>query len=115
MSAGDPSGKPNPFSSDPISTPSPGYVPPPSPGADVPMILGIISIVLGVIGAPLSCCVCVGIFPGGLAVILGIVALVMPGPPGSQGKFLGIAGIVLGLIPFAWAALTFILAAINPN
>ena len=115
MSAGDPSGKPNPFSSDPISTPSPGYVPPPSPGADVPMILGIISIVLGVIAVPLSCCACVGVFPGGLAVILGIVALVVPGPPGSPGKYLGIGGIALGVIPYAWAALSLILGAVTKN
>ena len=116
MSYGDPSGSPNPFSSNPYQTPSSsGYMaPPPSPGADVPMILGIISIVLGVIAVPLSCCCQIGIFPGGLGIILGIVALVMPPRPGSPGKMLGIGGIVLGALPFIWLAITILMIAFSP-
>lgn len=119
MSSGDPSGSSDPFSK-PLnpyqSPPTPGYMPPPpGPGADVPMILGIISIVLGIVAVPLSCCACIGIFPGGLAVILGIVALVLPPRPGSPGKMLGIGGIVLGLVPFVWLVIMMIVSAVNPQ
>ena len=89
--------------------------PPPGPGADVPMILGIISIVVGVVAVPLSCCVCFGIPAGALAVILGIVALVIPAQPGSPGKMLGIGGIVLGLVPFIFFAVMMIISAFNPQ
>lgn len=118
MSFGDPSSAPNPFSPNPYQAPpsAPGYMgPPPTPGADVPMILGIISVVLGVISVPLSCCVCIGIWPGALAIILGVVALVVPAQPGSPGKMLGIGGIVLGTIPFLWLVISFIIAAANPR
>jgi len=91
--------------------------PPPSsgPGPDVSLILGIISIAFGVIAVPLSCCVCVGIFPGALAVILGVVAIVMPSQPGSPGKYLGIGGIVLGLVPFIWFVVSLMISAANQD
>ena len=79
------------------------------------MILGIISIVLGVVAIPLSCCCQIGIFPGGLGIILGIVSLVMPARPGSPGKMLGIGGIVLGLLPFIWLVITLIMFALSPR
>jgi hypothetical protein len=117
MSYGDPSGSPNPFSSNPYQTPSSsGFIaPPPSPGADLPMILGIISIALGVGAIPLTCCCLIGVVPGGLAAILGIVALMMPARPGSPAKMLGIGGIVLGLVSVLWFAFALILAATNPQ
>jgi len=89
--------------------------PPPTPGPDPPLILGIISIAVGVMAVPLSCCVCVGIFPGALAVILGVVAIIMPSQPGSPGKYLGIGGIVLGLVPFIWFVVSLIISAANQN
>lgn len=115
MSYGDPPGSPNPFSSNPYQTPSSsGYMaPPPSPGADVPMILGIISIVFGVIAVPLSCCVCVGVWPGLVAIILGGVALIIPAQPGSPGKMLGIGGIVLGLVPMIFFVAMMIISAFS--
>jgi hypothetical protein len=79
------------------------------------MILGIISIALGVIAVPLSCCCQIGIFPGGLGIILGIVCLVMPARPGSPGKMLGIGGIVLGVLPFVWLVITLIIIVFNPQ
>jgi hypothetical protein len=120
MSYGDPSGSPNPFTNppNPYQTPSsaPGYMPPPpTPGADVPMILGIISIILGVVAVPLSCCACFGLPAGALAAILGVVALVMPTQPGSPGKMLGIGGIVLGLVPFVFFVVMLIVSALNPQ
>lgn len=117
MSYGDPSSNPNPFSPNPYQSPSnPGYMaPPPSSGTDVAMVLGIISLVFGFIALPLSCCVCIGIFPGGLAIILGVVALMMPMQPGSPGKPLAIGGIVLGIVPFIWFAISLVLGAMNPN
>ena len=118
MSYGDPSGSPNPFSNppNPYQTPtSTGYMPPPpTPGADVPMILGIISIVMGIVAVPFTCCFCFAIPAGGVAVILGVVALVMPARPGSPGKMLGIGGIVLGLVPSIFFVGAMIWSALNP-
>ena len=118
MSYGDSSGSPNPFSNPPNpyqSPPAPGYMPPPpSPPADVPMILGIISIISGIVAFPLYCCFCLGVFPDGLAIILGVLALVMPARPGSPGKMLGIGGIVLAVIPFIFYGILMIVSALNP-
>ena len=102
-------------SNNPYQAPQGAMSPPPSSGPDVPMILGIISISFGVVAVPLSCCACIGVFPGGLAVILGIVALVMPARPGSPAKMLGIGGIVLGLVPLLWFIISLGMAAMNPN
>ena len=89
--------------------------PSPAAGPDISLIIGIISLVMGIVAVPMSCCACIGIFPGGLAIILGIVSLVVPSQEGSVGKMLGIAGAVLDLAPFAWIALSFAIAAVNPN
>ena len=103
--------------SNPYATPSGGSYMAPNPGAgtDVSLILGIIAIVFGIIALPMSCCACFGIFPGGLAVILGVVALFVPSQPGSVGKMLGIGGIVMGLVPFVVTAISLIVAAANPH
>ena len=107
----DPSQPPNPYAT-PMGG---GYTPTPAPGPDLSLILGIISLVLGVIAVPMTCCPCIGLIPGGLSITLGIVALVVPSQEGSIGKILGIAGIVLGLAPFAWMAISFAIAIANPN
>lgn len=107
----DPSQPANPY-----AAPTGGYMAPMQPpGPDLSLIFGIISLVIGVIAVPMSCCLCFGMIPGGLAVILGIVSLVVPSQEGSVGKMLGVGGIVLGLAPFAWTAISFAIAAANPH
>ena len=108
----DPSQPPNPYAT-PMGG---GYVAPmQQQGPDLSLIFGIIATVLGVTAVVMACCPCIGLIPGGLSITVGIIALVVPAHEGSIGKILGIAGIVLGLVPFGWMAISFAMALANPH
>lgn len=105
----------------PPAAPPPG--PPPGPhggasagGNDTPKILGIISIVLGVIGIPAACCC----WPIGIVVAIGTLVCAGIGwsqlqgqqPQGSD-KQLVIAGLVLGGVVALLTILSFALGMFN--
>ncbi len=89
--------------------PSP-YGSAPQPGGDTPKILGIVSLVAGIIGIPASCCCWfLGWIPAIVALGTGIVSLVQgKDEPNPEGKPFAIAGIVLGALGLLLVAIMFI-------
>lgn len=72
----------------------------PRPSNDTPKILGIASLVSGIIAIPASCCCWfLGWIPALVAIVTGIASLVQAkDDPGSDVKPFAIAGIVLGAL-----------------
>lgn len=72
----------------------------PSPSSDTPKILGIVSLVAGIIGIPASCCCWfLGWIPAVAAIGTGIACIVNDNQdPNSNAKPFGIAGIAMGAI-----------------
>lgn len=72
----------------------------PQPGSDTPKILGIVSLVAGIIGIPASCCCWfLGWIPALVALGTGIASVMQAkDDPNSDAKPFGIAGIVLGAV-----------------
>lgn len=81
----------------------------PQPGSDTPKVLGIISLVTGIIAIPLSCCWFLGWIPALAAVITGIIGLVQAkDDPASDAKPFLIIGLVLGALSFVLVIAFFI-------
>ncbi|WP_068251597.1 DUF4190 domain-containing protein [Janibacter corallicola] len=92
------------------SVPPPAPPPPPygqhggAPGgqSDTPKVLGVVSLVAGIISIPASCCCWfLGWIPALVAVVTGVLGYVqLRDHPGSDAKAFLVAGIVLGGIGF---------------
>lgn len=73
----------------------------PQPGNDTPKILGIVSLVAGILAIPSACCWFLGWLPALVAIVTGIVGLVqLKDHPSSDAKPFLIIGLVLGVLAF---------------
>lgn len=117
---------PGGFGSPPGGPPPGGYGPPPpmtpppmgaspyggapQPGNDTPKVLGIVSLVAGIVAIPSACCWFLGWIPALVAIITGIVGLVqLKDHPGSDAKPFLIIGLVLGALSLLLLILVFVL------
>ena len=109
------------MSSDPYQSPQ-GYADSGAP-AEAPnptgMILGIVSIVTGVLGIfPGCCCALVAVPMGLISIGTGVGGLLTADPRQPIGKILSIIGIVLGALGILWIVFALVLNAagvIDPN
>ena len=83
------------------------------------MILGIVSIITGIIGIfPGCCCILLSVPMGLISIGTGIGGMMTADPRAPIGKILSIIGIVLGGLALAWVVLALVLNAagvVDPN
>lgn len=87
----------------------------PQPGSDTPKILGIVSLVAGIIGIPASCCCWfLGWIPVVVALATGAISLVQgKDDPYPEGRPFAIAGIILGVIGLLCVAASIIWVVVS--